>query len=94
MIYVNKEDIGVKGKQVDVLAELAYLINNLLEDIEEEFIDYSIELGKKDRKEEKHELEVKEYHINAKDKKEAMKQIKALKLPKHVEKACIEHILN
>lgn len=43
--------------------------------------------------EKKHKPTVEKYEINAKNKRQAIKQVKALELPKHVEKVVIEQLM-
>ena len=92
MIKIGRsKKVKYSGIKKYVMAELSTIIAELIKDISKEEIEMCVEIGLKAyEKYKKPKFET--YEINAKTKEQALRQVKQLELPKHVEKVVLEQI--
>lgn len=95
MIKIGRNHkVKYSGIKKDVMADLAMIINKLRKDCSEEEINLCCKLGLEAFEEcNRKKPKVETYEINAKNKNDAIKQVKALELPKHVEKVVLEQLI-
>lgn len=93
MIKINKKlNVKYSGIKKDVMAEFSKIVATLRKDISEEDLKLCFRIGLEAYEKFK-KPKVESFEINAKDKEEAIKQVKRLELPKHVEKVVLEQLM-
>lgn len=93
MIKVDKKlNVKYSGIKKDVMSEFTKIVASLRRDCSEEDLKICFNLGLEVYEKFKNP-KVQTFEINAKTKEQAVRQVKALELPKHVEKVVLEQLM-
>lgn len=93
MIKIGRNrKVKYSGIKKEVMAELSTIISELRKDITKEEIEMCVKIGL-EAYEKFRKPKIETYEISANSIEQAIKQVKQLELPKHVEKVVIEQLL-